>query len=45
MKLADEGEPSYALEMCFTLCAHSDSALFEVPEDLSVTWYGNQVSM
>lgn len=36
LQLADE-ELSYALEACFTLC-HSDSALFGVPEDLSVTW-------
>lgn len=45
LQLADEGELSYALEAHVTLCAQSDSALFEVPEDLSVTLYGKQVSM
>lgn len=42
MQLADVREPSYALGACFNPYC-SDSALFEVPEDLSVTCHGNQV--
>lgn len=36
LQLADVGESSCALKVCFTLHC-SDSALFEVSEDLSVT--------